>query len=78
MTQNQLRTCAVGFPLPKVPSNRWLLGLGITALFALGGGIVFARSRSVQSIQPTIAQSVHTVTALGRLEPHGEVIQNSA
>lgn len=78
MTQNQVLTHATGSKFPKVPMNRWSISVGATVLFAIGGGMLFVRSQSVQPIHLITVQPIRAVTALGRLEPHGEVIHISA
>lgn len=59
--------------------HRWLLIIVASAL-CLGGttGILWYRSRSSPPPQPVTVPTIKTVTALGRLEPKGEVIQLSA
>lgn len=59
--------------------SRPLLIAGAVMLLAGGGGYAFWRSQSSSQIaQPEAAPQVQTVTALGYLEPRGEVIQVSA
>lgn len=57
--------------------KRWQIISGI-AILTLGGGVSFWLSRpQVQSEMPTMS-AIQAVTALGRLEPKGEVIQVAA
>lgn len=59
--------------------HRWLLIIATSAL-CLGGttGLLWYRSQSAPAPQPVTVPVIKTVTALGRLEPKGEVIQLSA
>ncbi len=75
MTQNQIHNTGLRWPKHL---TRWGLG----AVLALGGMLLLRPqliSQSTDSSQATvIAQPIRAVTALGRLEPRGEVIQISA
>ena len=58
--------------------QRWLLIIATSALCVGGTGILWQRSTSSPAPQQASVAAVKTVTALGRLEPKGEVIQLSA
>lgn len=84
MTQNQVRE--IRMRVPKAV-NRWTFGLG--ALLTLAGLVwlkpslsqILANQPSAEQTpasQTSAAQSVRAVTALGRLEPRGEVIKIAA
>jgi HlyD family secretion protein len=62
----------------KWTSPYWRAILGISCLLLVGGGVAYRIwfSRPIQpSIAAAAAPTVETVSALGRLEPEGEVIQ---
>lgn len=63
------------------PDRRWLIA-AIAALLTLSGGVTFSfwRSTSASSPDPNlvITPEVTTITALGRIEPQGEIIKLSA
>ncbi len=62
----------------KLKLRPWM-GLAIaTLLLALGGGVVYRRLQPAPVEAPPSAPAIKTITALGRLEPKGEVIQLSA
>ncbi|MFM7423848.1 MAG: ABC exporter membrane fusion protein [Elainella sp.] len=70
MTPNQVH------PRPqriKLPLNRWGIGLGAALVI---GSIGLFRPQPAQP--PVVAQPLRAVTALGRLEPQGEVINIAA
>ena len=69
--------------ISKSPSRRWI-GVATTAFIIIASGTGYGVWRS-QSNQPAVSQAaeiappqITTVTALGRLEPEGEVIRLSA
>ena len=59
------------------PTNRWLLGLLVTATAFTGVTAFYVLSKTPQSTsQPLVtAPAIPKVTALGRLEPEAEVIR---
>lgn len=61
-------------------SLRHLLVVGTVVLLGGGGAYTLWQSHnaSTQTSQPEVAPRIQTVTALGYLEPHGEVIKLSA
>lgn len=63
------------------PKNRWRIGLAIAAVIALGA-FGFNRMQQTQSVTPEPVTSptpvADAVTALGRLEPQGDVINIAA
>ncbi|MEH2439196.1 ABC exporter membrane fusion protein [Nostoc sp.] len=73
-------------PLIK-PIVQWAGILGATAAVGIGGFVVWKQVSSQTGVEnqtgihtplPQAQKVVETITALGRLEPHGEVIQVSA
>jgi HlyD family secretion protein len=65
------------------PNLRWLIGLGIASMVAMGAGVVYFTRPQAVANRPTVVSPVKEViaskvNALGRLEPNGEVIQVSA
>ncbi|MEH1797563.1 MAG: ABC exporter membrane fusion protein [Nostoc sp.] len=73
-------------PLIK-PIVQWAGILGATAALGIGGFVVWKQVSSQTGVEnqtgihtplPQAQKVVETITALGRLEPHGEVIQVSA
>jgi HlyD family secretion protein len=60
--------------------DRWLLiiAASVLCLGATVAGMFWRNSKSAPAPQPVSVPTVKTVTALGRLEPKGEVIQLSA
>ncbi|NJK30265.1 MAG: ABC exporter membrane fusion protein [Acaryochloris sp. RU_4_1] len=79
----------VSHPVPQTSTPRWRWPLRKTAMLAiattltLGGASVwvlrqYARSPGAASGQPPAPVVIKTVTALGRLDPQGEVIKLSA
>jgi HlyD family secretion protein len=64
-------------------SKKWLIILGAIALLLLGGGIIYYLSQRTteitEEVVPVETEIVRTaVTALGRIEPSGEVIKIAA
>lgn len=61
------------------PLSRWMIGLGLISVVITGGGVLYFShsTKSTLVATPTVAQSTK-VTALGRLQPQGEVIHVSA
>ncbi|WP_225913766.1 ABC exporter membrane fusion protein [Leptolyngbya ohadii] len=72
--QNSSPAGAIGRRLPTKP----LLIIGTLILLGGGGAYALWRSTASQPVQPEVAPRVQTVTALGYLEPRGEVIKLSA
>ncbi|MEM8641710.1 MAG: HlyD family efflux transporter periplasmic adaptor subunit [Cyanobacteria bacterium P01_G01_bin.54] len=68
-----------------LPLNRWTIGLAVVAVAALGVSAVVS-TRSLQSEVETTAietetiepAEIETISALGRIEPQGEVVSISA
>lgn len=62
------------------PEKKWLLPLSIAGIVVIGAAAVYTinaiNRESAESVPPaTEAHAIRAVTALGRLEPEGEVIQ---
>ncbi len=58
------------------PRSPWVVAIGIGGVLLVGGGIYRqGMGRSQPSVAVAVAPSVEAVSALGRLEPEGEVIQ---
>lgn len=62
----------------KARSSRLILGISVSAVLLVGAGFTVYRLRPVQSTPPAQMPALQAVTALGRLEPKGEVIQLAA
>ncbi|NEO85109.1 MAG: HlyD family efflux transporter periplasmic adaptor subunit [Spirulina sp. SIO3F2] len=68
-----------------LPLNKWTMGLAVTAVAALGVSTVYSL-RSFQTVEATPAEEteittsveIEAITALGRIEPEGEVVAVSS
>lgn len=61
----------------RLRSPRFGVMLGVGCLLVVGSGVAYQLrlNRSVQQPIAVVAPTLETVSALGRLEPEGEVIQ---
>src|SRR5579883_1578411 len=79
--RDNVPTREIGLQFPKVPVHYWLIGFGSTVLLLIGGALLLLKlhsTRPLQSTSVTTIQPIRAVSALGRLEPNGEVIRISA